>query len=75
MSDVQTTQDLHNKFVLLVKDFATDLVEQGMYESEHDAREAILVTHEDDFLEMYEAELTEAEKHWFWDHRFELNFA
>lgn len=75
MSDIQTAEDLHKKFVELVKDYATDLVEQGMYDDESDACEAIVDTHEDSFLDLYKEELTEMEEQWFLENRFNLNFS
>jgi hypothetical protein len=72
--DEQTTEDLHNKFVYLIKDYAIDLVEQGMYEDVLEACEAIVDSHEYSFLDEYKKELTEAEEQWFWHNRFKLNF-
>lgn len=74
MIDEQTTDNLHSKFAALIKDYAIDLVEQGMYEDQLEACEAITDSHEYSFLDEYKEELTQAEVQWFWSNRFKLNF-
>lgn len=74
MIEEQTTNNLHSKFVALIKHYAIDLVEQGMYEDQLEACEAIVDSHECSFLDEYEVELTQAEVQWFWSNRFNLNF-
>ena len=73
MSDIQTTQDLHAKFIHLIKHYAKRLVEDKVYSSEAAACQGIIDELEGDFLEEYAAELTEDEMHWFWDNRFDLD--
>jgi hypothetical protein len=74
MSDTQTDSDLHQKFVGLVIDYATDLVEHDMYNDKLEACEAVVDSHEEIFIELYGEELTEAEKDWFEENRFSLEF-
>lgn len=73
MSDIQTTQDLHAKFIHLIKHYAKRLVEDKVYSLEAAACQGIIEELEGDFLDEYAAELTEDEMHWFWNNRFDLD--